>query len=1174
VTQVEHPLEEGVILASRTNLKGTITYANQAFVDISGFDREELEGVNHNIVRHPDMPPEAFKDLWATVEAGKPWTGIVKNRCKNGDFYWVKATVTPVRRNGEVAEYMSVRVKPSREEIAAAEALYRDINAGRATLKPTPFKRFTHMLRSLPISRKLAFAYTALITVVLLLVVAGGVWRMQEMVRAAEQNNLQDHFLTVESALETETRIASALAALVGDLPAVKEAMRYGDREALVATFKDSYARLKADHRVNQFQFHTPPAISFLRVHKLGKYGDDLSANRPTIVKTNTERSPVTGLDIGPFGLGLRGLVPIFDNGAHLGSVEFGMAFDNRFVEALKARYGVDVSLSLFDGDGLKALASTMDPVPAVDQAVIAAVREGSQVFATTSLGETPVSILRAPVRDFANEVVGVLQIAVDRSGFVAEMTGVRNAALAIAGLSLLVAIAITFLIARSISRPLKTAVQIAQSVTEGKYDNDIVVDREDEAGQVLMAMQTMQSRLHYDVHTVREALQENLRVRSALDNVQSPVTVSDAQNRLIYMNGAAQALFALLGESSGAAPERFAFENLRGTSIAAVFEDPGLSALFSRELDETQSTRLDVWGRNVDLVASPVRDEAGAYQGRVTQWTDVTEALRAADEEQARLEEERRVAAENLRIRVALDNVSTNVMLANTAREIIYVNKAAQELFSGAEADFRAELPNLDARNMLGTNIDVFHKNPAHQARMLERLEQTFSTEMELGGRNMRIVANPVIDPDGNRLGTAVEWTDRTAEVAVEREIDSLVDAARSGDLERRIELEGKTGFFRQLGTGFNALLDELSGVFGDLAQVVGRLAEGDLDAKMTSDYAGTFGKVKDDVNRMVDRLSGIVGELRAAAESVETGSAEITQGNTNLSSRTEQQASSLEETASSMEELTSTVRHNADNAQQANQVAASARAMAERGGEVVTNAIQAMDQINTSSNKIAEIIGVIDEIAFQTNLLALNASVEAARAGEQGRGFAVVATEVRNLAGRSATAAKEIKELIQDSVEKVKAGADLVNESGETLEEIVAGVKKVGDIIAEIAAASAEQASGIDQVNQAITSMDEVTQQNAALAEQTSAASNAMSESARQMRELMDFFRTSRIAAAAPAAAAPGPRAQGAAGPAAARAGAPARRPEPSAAQAAPTPRAIPVEQDADDDGEWEEF
>lgn len=344
-----------------------------------------------------------------------------------------------------------------------------------------------------------------------------------------------------------------------------------------------------------------------------------------------------------------------------------------------------------------------------------------------------------------------------------------------------------------------------------------------------------------------------------------------------------------------------------------------------------------------------------------------------------------------------------------------------------------------------------------------------------------------------------------------IEGDIQSIVDAARTGDLDRRIDLQGKEGFFRGLAEGINSLIAAVSDVFDEIAQVMGHMAEGDLTKPMAGDYQGDFAKVKENINSTLVNLKQIVAKILEGVDTISTAADEIASGNTNLSARTEQQASSLEETASSMEELTSTVKNNADNAQQANQVASSARQLAERGGEVVGNAVEAMEEINTSSSKIAEIIGVIDEIAFQTNLLALNASVEAARAGEQGRGFAVVATEVRNLAGRSATAAKEIKDLIQDSVEKVKNGAQLVNESGETLGEIVSGVKKVGDIISEITAASQEQSAGIDQVNQAVTSMDEVTQQNAALAEETSAASASMSEKAREMEGLMGFFKVS---------------------------------------------------------------
>ncbi len=358
------------------------------------------------------------------------------------------------------------------------------------------------------------------------------------------------------------------------------------------------------------------------------------------------------------------------------------------------------------------------------------------------------------------------------------------------------------------------------------------------------------------------------------------------------------------------------------------------------------------------------------------------------------------------------------------------------------------------------------------------------------------------------NQLKQDANGTNRKIKQVIEGDIQAIVDAAQAGDLSRRIDLNGKDGFFRELSSGINELLNTLGQVFEEVADVMGTIAKGDMTKAMTGDYKGQFAGMKTDINTTRENLEEIISQLRDSAAQIHTSSEEITAGNTSLSNRTEQQASALEETASSMEELTSTVKNNSDNAQQANKLAATARETAEHGGKVVGNAVKAMEEINTASSKIAEIIGVIDEIAFQTNLLALNASVEAARAGEQGRGFAVVATEVRNLAGRSATAAKEIKGLIQDSVEKVKAGADLVNESGETLDEIVIGVKKVGDIVSEIAAASIEQSSGIDQVNQAVTSMDELTQQNAALAEETSAASASMKDKASRMNDMMNFF------------------------------------------------------------------
>jgi methyl-accepting chemotaxis protein len=340
---------------------------------------------------------------------------------------------------------------------------------------------------------------------------------------------------------------------------------------------------------------------------------------------------------------------------------------------------------------------------------------------------------------------------------------------------------------------------------------------------------------------------------------------------------------------------------------------------------------------------------------------------------------------------------------------------------------------------------------------------------ERALGACTFRTVANPVRNDKGERIGTVVEWTDRTQEVAVEKEMQNMLSAVVGGDLSKRIDLNGKTAFFEAMSRG---------------------------------------------VNQLADNMADVVSKVKTVAAEVHRGADEISAGNANLSQRTEEQSSSLEETASSMEEMTTTVKQNADNAGQANQLAMAARDQAEKGGSVVSQAVKAMADINDASKKIADIIGVIDDIAFQTNLLALNAAVEAARAGEQGRGFAVVASEVRSLAGRSATAAKEIKELIQDSVKKVEDGSVLVTQSGQTLEKIVASVKKVSDIVAEIAAASREQSSGIEQVNRAVMQMDELTQQNAALVEQATAASQAMAEQVRGLNEMLARYRIAEAA------------------------------------------------------------
>jgi methyl-accepting chemotaxis protein len=369
----------------------------------------------------------------------------------------------------------------------------------------------------------------------------------------------------------------------------------------------------------------------------------------------------------------------------------------------------------------------------------------------------------------------------------------------------------------------------------------------------------------------------------------------------------------------------------------------------------------------------------------------------------------------------------------------------------------------------------------------------------------------------EADRLQTEIE-TERTRneearvaqEAALDRAIGQVVTSASAGELDRRIDTATLAGVTAKIGSQMNSMLDTLSDAIANVQTTVAGLAKGDLRSRMQGQYQGVFASLQSDLNGMADTLTGVVRNIAQAVDAQSSAAAEISAGSQDLASRTEQQAAALEETAASMHEVTTTVKQNADNAQAANQLAMAARDTAEKGGSVVGDAVQAVTQIETSAQKIADIVSLIDEIAFQTNLLALNASVEAARAGEAGKGFAVVAQEVRALAQRSANASKDIKALITESNAQVKTGAALVNRTGQSLTDIVTAIKKVSDIVAEIAAASREQATGLDEVNTAVGNMDEMTQRNGALVEQTSASAQSLSAQARELSQLVAFFRT----------------------------------------------------------------
>jgi methyl-accepting chemotaxis protein len=869
VTNVERELRDGETIVSKTDLKGMISYVNPYYCEMSGYSEQESIGQPHNYIRHPDMPSEAFADLWNTLKAGKPWTGMVKNRCKNGDYYWVEANVTPIREKGQLMGYMSVRSKAERSRIEAADKIYQEIRDGKGryriregrVVKPGLFS-FLGRIKNLSVGVKLGLGFG--LGVIFLSVLAFiGITRLAHLNEGMERI-VHDSY--------PKTVAANEMQKLLGlQASSMRNMLLEGDK---------------------------------VQIEKeLSAIND---ANKAILVQEDIlDRGSVSqkGREL------MKGLARVraqyVDSRGHF----LTLMAEGRKVEAK----------NLLLGD--------LRPVQSAYSGQIGRIIE-FQHQKVNDNGSSAANLYHA-----AHDLMLTLSVA-----------------------AVLASVFFSLLLTRAIVGPLKAVVNIFDRMGQGDYSNKIEANSEDEIGRLMYGLKSMQIKLGFDIN--------------------------DARRR----------------------------------------------------------------------------------------------------------------ADESLRITNALDNSSTGVMIADNDLNIIYVNKSVQTMLKHAESEIKKDLPNFNADDLLGANIDGFHKNPGHQRHMLKTFTNTFNATIKMGGSTFRLSANPVFNAAGQRLGASVEWVDATAEVKIEEEVAGMVTSAVAGDLSRRIDLEGKEGFMKTLSGGINELTDVAENVIADVVKVIESISVGDLTHTIERDYQGMFKRLKDATNGTVHKLSETIYDVRLAADSLSSAAEEISATAQSLSQSASEQAAGVEETSASIEQMSASVIQNAENARVTDGMAAKAAQEATEGGVAVKSTVTAMKQIATK-------IGIIDDIAYQTNLLALNAAIEAARAGEHGKGFAVVAAEVRKLAERSQVAAREISEVAGSSVE-------LAERAGKLLNEMVPSINKTSDLVQEISAASDEQSTGISQINGAMNQLSQTTQQNASASEELAATSEEMSGQAEKLQQLMAFF------------------------------------------------------------------
>jgi methyl-accepting chemotaxis protein len=702
----------------------------------------------------------------------------------------------------------------------------------------------------------------------------------------------------------------------------------------------------------------------------------------------------------------------------------------------------------------------------------------------------------------------------------------VVNTLFLVAAAAFLVIIGLGYLLGRSVTRPLSQIAAIVGRIAEGDLQVQVpALKRSDEIGVLARALLAM-----------RDVTVKNLRLTFALENASSNVIVADQDNRIVYLNKTGHELFSSTEADLRKDLPAFSAANIIGQSIDDFHRHPAHQRNVLADLKAAHRARVKIGPRTFDLCANPVTNPKGERIGTVVEWSDRTAELAAetlasserAARDAALLAERQAGELRERRLLDALKILGDGIIVYDKEDRLVLCTELAREFFKGQEHLFVQDRTYSDILKV-GIKEGLFPDAMGRESEWLAsrmRARQDSNSQFEFPLDEKRwILIKERRTSEGGIVTLCRNVTQRkVAELALEnaqRDIAKLVEAAAAGDFSARVDLTGKDGTILTMGESMNSLLDTIRGVLSEVMTLMFRLAQGDLSKRIEGNYQGELARLKEDSNSMTAKLAQVVGETTAGMAVIKEATADLAMGAEDLSRRTEDQVSSLEELSATIKEFTNTAANSAASADQARQLVLATRNAAESGGSVAQEATDAMGKIEKSSRRIADIIGMIDDIAFQTNLLALNAAVEAARAGEAGRGFAVVAKEVRSLSQRTSKASKEIKALISESSIHVQEGVGLVSRAGESLTEIVRSIKRVSDIVSEMAAAGQEQSSAVTEMQNAIGQIEGATQHNAAMAQETSAA---LASTDKQVQAIMEVTRFFAAASASASAALPG--------------------------------------------------